>query len=200
MQLQILSEKSLRDRAEAIKRVIKMCERFRSLKNYNSLCAVLGALNSSPIHRLKVAWAQVPQKKLEVLESFKAIFVNTQNFLNFRTTFRTVSPPAIPYFGLFLQDLVFIDENDDLEQQGHMINFNKYVRTMDRIKTGLAIYQNFPYHDVKPSEMLQKILYLELHNMSKFAEDEIWNMSTRVRDADQKAAGIKKKKFAKFGF
>merc|ERR1712113_728481 len=113
VQLQILSEKSLKDRSKAIKRVIKMGERFKELKNYNSLCAILGALNSSPIHRLKLAWQRVPEKTLNQFESFKQIFINTRNFRNFRTLFRQVSPPAIPYFGLFLQDLVFIDDGND---------------------------------------------------------------------------------------
>lgn len=178
-----------------------MGDRFLKLNNYNSLCAVLGALNSSPIHRLKCAWARVPDKQLNLFESFKAIFVNTRNFRNFRTQFRNVSPPAIPYFGLFLQDLVFIDDgnassiqHDNLKQHGFQVNFSKFVRTMDRIKNGLAIYQKTPYHDIKPSATLQKILYQEFHKMAKFGEDEIWNMSTRVRDADQKAAGIKNKK------
>ena len=177
-----------------------MGHRFLALKNFNSLCAVLGALNSSPIHRLKCAWARVPEKQLALFEDFKKIFVNTRNFRNFRTQFRNVSPPAIPYFGLFLQDLVFIDDGNassiqhvNLKQHGFMVNFNKCVRTMDRIKNGLAMYQKTPYHAVKAQRTLQKILYQELHNMSKYGEDEIWNISTRVRDADQKAAGIKKK-------
>merc|ERR1712087_741065 len=140
VQLQILSEESLRDRGKAIKRVIKMGERFKTLKNYNSLCAVLGALNSSPIHRLKSAWQRVPEKQLNLFESFKQIFVNTRNFRNFRQLFRNMSPPAIPYFGLFLQDLVFIDDGNDQYKKsdgfgrGFMVYFNKCVRTMDRIK------------------------------------------------------------------
>merc|ERR1719297_419736 len=88
-----------------INRFIKMGERFKTLKNYNSLCAVLGALNSSPIHRLKLAWQRVPEKQLTMFESFKTIFQNTRNFRNMRQIFRNVSPPAIPYFGLFLQEL-----------------------------------------------------------------------------------------------
>merc|ERR1712032_894444 len=142
-----LTEKSLKDRGKAIKRVIKMGERFKTLKNYNSLCAILGALNSSPIHRLKQAWQRVPEKQLAMFESFKIIFINTKNFRNFRQTFRNISPPAIPYFGLFLQDLVFIDDGNELhkkvdnfKQHGAMVNFSKCVRTMDRIKN-IRLYQ-----------------------------------------------------------
>jgi len=201
VQLQILKEKSLRDRGKAIKRVIKMGDRFRTLKNYNSLCAVLGALNSSPIHRLKCAWARVPEKQLTIFENFKNIFANTRNFRNFRMEFRNALPPAIPYFGLFLQDLVFIDDgnassiqHDNLKQHGFMVNFSKCVRTMDRIKHGLAEYQKEGYVDLKPQKTLQKILYQELHTMAQYKEDQIWNMSTKVRNADQKAAGVKQKK------
>merc|ERR1712130_746309 len=190
------------DRGKAIKRVIKMGERFKLLKNYNSLCAIPGALNSSPIHRLKCAWARVPEKQLTIFENFKNIFANTRNFRNFRMEFRNALPPAIPYFGLFLQDLVFIDDGNDqykkidnFKQHGFMVNFNKCVRTMDRIKN-IKLYQTNPYINgkhVKSLDFLQKILYSEFHQMSKYTEDKIWNISTTVKKADEKAAGIKKK-------
>jgi len=202
VQLQILQEKSLKDRGKAIKRIIKMGERFKTLKNYNSLCAILGALNSSPIHRLKSAWQRVPEKQLNMFESFKTIFINTRNFRNFRQLFRNVSPPAIPYFGLFLQDLVFIDDgndqfkkNENFKQHGFMVNFNKCVRTMDRIKN-IKLYQTNPYINgkhVKSADFLQKLLYEQLHGMSKYTEDEIWKISTSVKKSDEKQAGIKKK-------
>jgi len=192
VQLQILQEKSLSQRSKAIKRIIKMGERFRDLKNYNALCAILGALNSSPIHRLKLAWQKVPEKQLGLFEAFKQIFVNTRNFRNYRTLFRNLSPPAIPYFGLFLQDLVFIDDGNDqfkqidnFAQHGLMVNFNKSVRTMDRIKN-IRLYQTNSYKDViKSQEMMQKILYQEFHKMRDWTEDDIWNMSTEVKKQDE---------------
>merc|ERR1712228_739289 len=194
VQLQILSERGLKDRGKAIKRVIKMGERFKVLKNYNSLCAILGAFNSSPIHRLKSAWLRVPEKQLNLFESFKQIFINTRNFRNF-------PPPAIPYFGLFLQDLVFIDDGNDqykkidnFKQHGFMVNFNKCVRTMDRIKN-IKLYQTNPYINgkhVKSLDFLQKILYREFHNMKDYTEDKIWNISTAVKKLMKKQRALKR--------
>eukprot|EP00485_Elphidium_margaritaceum_P004231 CAMPEP_0202693288 /NCGR_PEP_ID=MMETSP1385-20130828/7442_1 /ASSEMBLY_ACC=CAM_ASM_000861 /TAXON_ID=933848 /ORGANISM="Elphidium margaritaceum" /LENGTH=1095 /DNA_ID=CAMNT_0049348947 /DNA_START=39 /DNA_END=3326 /DNA_ORIENTATION=- len=193
VQFQILSEKNVRDRGKSIKRVIKMGEKFKELKNYNALCSILGALNSSPIHRLKMAWSKVPPKQLEHFEGFKQIFVNSRNFRNFRTIFRNCSPPAIPYFGLFLQDLVFIDDGNDqfkqidnFGQHGFMVNFNKCVRTMDRIKN-IRLYQINSYKEqIKDNEQLQKVLYEELHKMGKeYDEEKIWKMSTAVKNADE---------------
>ena len=56
IQIQILKESSLKNRALALKRIIKMGEHFRMTRNYNSLCAVFTALSSAPIHRLKLCW------------------------------------------------------------------------------------------------------------------------------------------------
>ena len=192
IQLSILSEKSVRDRAKCIKRIIQMGQRFKELKNFNSLCAVIGALNSSPIHRLKVAWQKVSQKQLNLFESFKKIFVNTRNFHDYRTMFRGLSPPAIPYFGLFLQDLVFIDDGNDqfrhianFKQHGYGVNFNKCVRMADRIKN-MTLYQASSYRNlIKSQDFLQKILYQEFHKMKDFTENGIWDLSTKVRKSDQ---------------
>merc|ERR1712154_102211 len=84
---------------------------------------------------------------------------------------------------------------DNFKQHGFMVNFNKCVRTMDRIKN-IKLYQTNPYINgkhVKSLDFLQKILYAEFFNMKDYTEDKIWNISTAVKKADEKAAGIKKK-------
>ena len=198
VQISILTERSLKERGKAMSRIIKIGERFRELKNYNSLCAVLGALNSSPIHRLKLAWKKVPEKQLNLFEQFKRIFARDFNSRNFRKIFRNVSPPAIPYFGLFLQDLVFIDDGNDsfkqidnFKQHGNMVNFSKCVRTTDRIKN-IRLYQKQPYNDIKQLDIVQKILLSEFDKLKDMTEDQIWDMSTEVKKQDEKDS---KKKF-----
>eukprot|EP00484_Ammonia_sp_Unknown_P005090 CAMPEP_0197074410 /NCGR_PEP_ID=MMETSP1384-20130603/211094_1 /TAXON_ID=29189 /ORGANISM="Ammonia sp." /LENGTH=763 /DNA_ID=CAMNT_0042513251 /DNA_START=2403 /DNA_END=4694 /DNA_ORIENTATION=- len=200
--LQILWEESVKSRAKELQYMIQMAQRFRKLQNYNGLMAVFGALNAAPIHRLKFAWQRVSERYKKVFESIKSLFSHESNFKNYRTVFRDVTPPAIPYLGLFLQDLVFIEEgnakytkNEDLEQQGlKMINFKRCIRMMDRIKN-IQEYQQTSYEEagvLKPNEQLQKLLYLQMHSVKDFGEKEIWNMSTNARQADMNQVAPRK--------
>eukprot|EP00484_Ammonia_sp_Unknown_P030700 CAMPEP_0197050808 /NCGR_PEP_ID=MMETSP1384-20130603/25624_1 /TAXON_ID=29189 /ORGANISM="Ammonia sp." /LENGTH=804 /DNA_ID=CAMNT_0042483269 /DNA_START=16 /DNA_END=2430 /DNA_ORIENTATION=- len=212
VQLQILLESSLKDRAKEIKLMIQMGERMRKLKNYNGLCAVMNALNSSSIFRLKLAWQKVPDKLVNQFKAFKDVFKNTRNFRNYRSVFRNVAPPAIPYFGLFLQDLMFIDEGNDgyekvkialdddgqtdekkeekqdAEPESLVVNFNKYVRTMDRIRN-IQTYQQVGYESVcKENPQLQRLLYQQFHAVKEFTQDTIWEMSDQAVSIDEKCA------------
>ncbi|ETO37008.1 Ras guanine nucleotide exchange factor [Reticulomyxa filosa] len=191
VQIQILREKSLKDRGRAVKRIIKMGEHFRLARNFNSLCAVFSALNSAAVHRLKLAWEKVPEKQKQQFEQFKIIFSRDFNHRNLRQLFRNAAAPSIPHIGIFLQDLVFIDDGHEntkeVENLGgrKMVNFSKSQRMADRIKN-IQMYQQHPYTDVQESDVVQRILLEEFSKLKEITEDQIWDMSTEVKRADER--------------
>jgi len=195
IQIQILQESSLKKRAVALKRIIKMGEHFRVTRNYNSLCAVFSALNSAPIHRLKLAWHRVPDRVRGQFEQWRSIFCRDFNHRNLRQLLRKAGGnPCIPHIGVFLQDLVFIDEGNSKKHEisnfknTEMLNFKKCVRIADRIKN-LQLFQTHKYSDtIKEKRVLQKVLLLEFEKLKNVSEDQIWDMSTVTRDQDRKDA------------
>ncbi len=108
VQIHILRERSLKERSKTLINILKMCERFKELRNYNSLCAIYSALalNSAPIHRLKHCWKCIPDQYILILvfENFKTIFSRDLNHRNLTQSFRNLPTPSIPHIGLFLQD------------------------------------------------------------------------------------------------
>jgi len=204
VEIMILRERSLRQRSKALLSVIKMGERFRVLRNYNSLCAIYSALNSAPIHRLKLAWKRVPEKYKNMYENFRVIFSRDFNHRNLRHLFRWAPAPSIPHIGLFLQDLVFIDDGnstkieiENLKQHGAMANFSKCVRIADRLKH-IRLYQSHPYNGaqgiqndvvvVKEDSLLQRMILLEFERLLSITEDQIWDMSSEVKKMDERQA------------
>ncbi|ETO22779.1 hypothetical protein RFI_14414 [Reticulomyxa filosa] len=191
VQIHILREKTLRDRVKAIKRIIKMGEQFRASRNYNSLCALFGALNCQPIHRLKLAWEKVPEKQKQVFEEFMVIFSRDFNHRNLRQLFRNAPAPCIPHIAIFLQDLVLIDDGHEdkkeVENLGgrKMVNFSKSQKMADRIKN-IQMYQQHPYTDIKENEVVQRILLEEFAKLKDVTEEDIWDMSTEVKKADER--------------
>jgi len=195
IQIQILRERSLRKRGTAIKRIIKMGQHFKLTRNYNSLCAVFSALNSAPIHRLKLAWTKVPQRNRQMFEEWSVIFCRDFNHRNLRQLLRKAGgKPCIPHIGLFLQDLVFIDEGNKKKlavpafNGNQMLNFNKCVRIADQIKH-LQLFQHHKYSaKIKEKKTTQKLLLIEFDKLKDVTEDQIWNMSTEIKKQDAKEA------------
>ena len=54
-------------------------QELRVLKNFSSLKAIISALQSNPIYRLKHVWANVPREKVEVYEELARIFSEENN-------------------------------------------------------------------------------------------------------------------------
>ena len=58
----VLNEESTYRRAKVIKKAIKLAFKCRLTKNFNSLKAVLGGLQCTPVFRLKATWKEVPSR------------------------------------------------------------------------------------------------------------------------------------------
>ena len=194
VQIQILQEKKLRTRVKAIRKIIKMGERFRQSQNYNSLYGVFTALNSAPIQRLKDAWSRVHKDQKQAFENYRVIFSSELKYVNLRQICRNSVGPCIPYIGLFLQDLIFVDDGNiqhvELDKDSgkkNMINYKKYIRVADRIRS-IQVYQTNGYNDIKQDLVVQKILLLQFDSFKDINEDDLWNMSTQAKENDKREA------------
>lgn len=191
IQIQILREKTLRKRATALKRFIKMGEHFRITRNYNSLLAVFSALKTAAIYRLKLAWNRVPERIMQHFQGWNWIFQRDHNHRNLRQLMNKAGGnPCVPHIGVFLQDLVFIDEGNKKKNEEanfgkiEMLNFNKCVRIADRIKN-LQLFQHHKYKQPQ-NEKAQKVLLTEFEKIKDVTEDQIWDMSTNVVKQDKR--------------
>jgi len=58
---------------------------------------------------------------------------STGSYKNYREEVKKLSPPIIPYIGIYLKDLTFIEENCNFIDEGEIVvNFNK-MRMLARI-------------------------------------------------------------------
>eukprot|EP01083_Nonionella_stella_P111721 327918_1 len=186
VQMQILNEYKLRDRAKVLTKLIKVARRLMELRNYNSLCAFFSALNSAPVHRLKAAWSRVPESCMVMLNEIRNLFDRNGDYCNLRRTlFNTaVDEPQIPYLGLYLQDLVFVDDGGARNVYNeNRINFHKMLQINETIQRLMACKRSY---DSKITEQLmaQKVILLELRKVKDVTEDQLWNMSTQSRSRD----------------
>ncbi|KAK3820077.1 MAG: ras guanine nucleotide exchange factor domain-containing protein [Benniella sp.] len=129
-------------RARVMEKFISVAKILRDMGNFNTTMAIIGAMNTSSIHRLaqtrelfqtKEAWNTF--KELEHLMSAE------RSFFEYRAALRSIKGSCIPYLGVHLGDLFSISEgNKDFKQDG-TLHWQKFVLMTDVISMVMAFIQ-----------------------------------------------------------
>ncbi|ORY81232.1 ras guanine nucleotide exchange factor domain-containing protein [Leucosporidium creatinivorum] len=142
----ILNEQDAKKRTALVKYFIKLSDRCLSLNNYNTLFAVLCALNSSTISRLKKTWDGLAPKYRTLLEQLRKATEHSRNYAEYRAKIRSAVPPCLPFVGLFLTDITMCSEGNPPQRPSpgdpslRLINFDRYQK-MARIVGDLQRFQ-----------------------------------------------------------
>uniref|UniRef100_A0A672PXX4 Ral guanine nucleotide dissociation stimulator-like 1 n=1 Tax=Sinocyclocheilus grahami TaxID=75366 RepID=A0A672PXX4_SINGR len=115
------SSSSATQRAKIIEKWVRIAQGCRELKNFSSLKAILSALQSNPIYRLRKTWAAL--KAMSVFENLCETFPDENCVLTSREIFVDVSRQhiswsdflqrsaggTVPYLGTYLTVLTMLD-------------------------------------------------------------------------------------------
>ncbi|KAI1180254.1 ras GEF [Nemania sp. FL0916] len=158
----ILAQMDVKKRVVVIKHFVSVADKCRGLNNFSTLTSIISALGTAPIARLKRTWDQVPARTNTVLESMRRLMASTKNFGEYREALHAANPPCIPFFGVYLTDLTFIEDGiPSIMRKTNMINFAKRAKTAEVIRD-IQQYQNAPY-SLQPVPELQDYI---LSNMA----------------------------------
>ncbi|CAI5755617.1 unnamed protein product [Candida verbasci] len=109
------------------------------LRNFNSLAAIITALQSHLVTRLTKVWSELSEKYVELNSYLSSIIHPEKNYGVYRSLLRNflsqnVSIPIVPYFSLFLQDLTFVTDGNSNFRKANtflnqkLINIDKYLK------------------------------------------------------------------------
>mmetsp|Transcript_7790 Transcript_7790/g.9650 ORF Transcript_7790/g.9650 Transcript_7790/m.9650 type:complete len:604 (+) Transcript_7790:463-2274(+) len=127
---EILKKKTPKARAVLLNRFIVIAEESRALRNYNAVMSILSGLQSAPIYRLQHTWNLLPDESWDIWDSLNHLMSNDNNYANYRKLIKDSEQPSVPYIGVFLTDLVFIEESQpDYITNTNLINVTKLELT-----------------------------------------------------------------------
>ncbi|SPO23602.1 related to Guanyl nucleotide exchange factor Sql2 [Ustilago trichophora] len=179
----ILQQEDLKKRAALIKHFISIADRCRALNNFSGMWAIVSALSTAPIHRLRRTWDAVAQKHVLVFESLETLMSASRNWANYRETIHKLNPPCVPFLGRYLGDLTFIEDGnrDRLKENDQLINFGKRQKTAEVIRE-ITIHQSTPYNlAVVPA--LEK--YIEANLVDARSADDLYEQSLALEPRER---------------
>ncbi|KAF2165046.1 hypothetical protein M409DRAFT_55948 [Zasmidium cellare ATCC 36951] len=178
----ILTQADVKRRVVVIKHFVSIADKCRTLNNFSCLTSIISALGSAPIHRLNRTWAQVNARTTQTLESMRKLMGSTKNFLEYRESLHKANPPCIPFFGIYLTDLTFIEDGiPSIIKKTQLINFAKRAKTAEVIRD-IQQYQNVPY-GLQPVPELQEYI---LRNMQSAGDvHEMYERSLQVEPRER---------------
>jgi hypothetical protein len=102
--------------------------------NFNTAFAVMAGLHSSGIYRLKSTWATLYDATKATFTQLEDLFTSARSFVNLRKAIREKDPPCIPYLGIYLTDLTFIEEGGSDYVHPKLINWRRCKLTAGVIR------------------------------------------------------------------
>ncbi|XP_012696091.2 ras-specific guanine nucleotide-releasing factor 2 [Clupea harengus] len=172
---QIMTHTDVGSRASSIEKWLAVADICRCLNNYNGVLEITSALNRSAIYRLKKTWTKVCKQTKALMDRLQKTVSSEGRFKNLRETLKNCNPPSVPYLGMYLTDLAFIEEGTPNFTEEGLVNFSK-MRMISHIIREIRQFQQTPYrieHQPKVTQfLLDKTLVMD--------EDTLYELSLKI--------------------
>eukprot|EP01096_Ripella_sp_DP13-Kostka_P008388 TRINITY_DN311_c2_g4_i1.p1 TRINITY_DN311_c2_g4~~TRINITY_DN311_c2_g4_i1.p1 ORF type:complete len:555 (-),score=187.91 TRINITY_DN311_c2_g4_i1:108-1772(-) len=177
----ICSCEDIKDRSAVLSSFISLAVELRAMNNYNALMEVLGGLNNVAVQRMKKTWAVVMEKQEQTWNELNDLMDSVNNYRSYREALSQSTLPAVPFLGVYLRDLTFIEENPDFIKK--KINFDK-MRMIGGILTEVRQFQQKRFVESQKS-VDSKSFIQQVTAVPEESDDILYASSLRVEPKDE---------------
>jgi hypothetical protein len=148
----IVTEKKYKSRVKLLEKFVRIAAELRKLNNFHLVMAFLVAFNNSAISRLKWTFTKLPKKVLAMLREIESVMSMEGSFKLYRGALDQVDTPCVPYVGVALTDLTFVEEGNP-NRLDNKIYFVKQ-KFVHNIVNQLLRFQHLAYSGIQPVDSL----------------------------------------------
>uniref|UniRef100_A0A669CJM4 Ras protein specific guanine nucleotide releasing factor 1 n=1 Tax=Oreochromis niloticus TaxID=8128 RepID=A0A669CJM4_ORENI len=162
-------------RVAVIEKWVAVADICRCLHNYNAVLEITSSLNRSSVFRLKKTWLKVSKQTKALIDKLQKLVSSEGRFKNLREALKNCDPPCVPYLGMYLTDLAFIEEGTPNYTEDNLVNFSK-MRMISHIIREIRQFQQTAYKiDLQP-----KVVQYLLDKSSVLDEESLYDASLRI--------------------
>jgi hypothetical protein len=173
---EIVTKERLEARVRSICKFIKIAKRSLDINNYNAMVSIMSALASNPVYRLRNTWDSVPSEYMQIYIELCTYTSSKDNYKLLRATMKERAPPGVPHMGLYLKDLMFIEDGVPevvVRNERELINMAK-ARQFGIILRDIRVFQKNQL-SFEPYEELRNLLL----NLTVYDDDELYELSLK---------------------
>lgn len=123
----------------------------------------------------------------ELFEKLDSIFNANLNYCTYKTHLLSTLPPLVPYLGVYLRDLTFLEVGNAtfIDEQKTIVNFDKF-RMIASVLHEIETYQQIPYS----FQPLQKIQTALRHSLATEDEETLYRLSVTAETVRTRREGL----------
>ncbi|KAK3766068.1 hypothetical protein RRG08_002305 [Elysia crispata] len=141
---EIVSRGNMQDRVACIEKWAAIADICRCMHNYNGVLQICAAFVNSSVYRLKKTWEKLSKQNRQMIERLQNLVSSEGRFKNMRDALHRCDPPCIPYLGMYLTDLSFIEEGTPNVTEDGLVNFSK-MRMIAHVIREIRLFQQTSY-------------------------------------------------------
>lgn len=176
----ITAQEKVAVRARVMGKMIKLATLLFEMQNFDGLMGIIAGLQQSSNSRLKHTKSLLDDKMVEEFKKLNEMMQPQSSWKLYRDHLRSVHPPAIPYMGVYLTDLTFIEDgNPDTRTDAagrQLINFKKR-EMVHRVIQEMQDLQSVDYGASFDTFEVQEPLYSYLLELPFLEENQTYSLS-----------------------
>eukprot|EP01134_Creolimax_fragrantissima_P005879 CFRG5879T1 len=174
----ILLRDMCKERQKLLKWFIKLSWRCYQMNNFATTMALIAGFSNAAINRLRHTWDGISNSLKNKLVTMRMTLAPDNNSAKYRRTLQSIKGPRIPFLGVHLTDLTFIDDgnSDMLKDHPDYVNLEKLRKTY-KVIVEIQGYQQEACADVKCD---QKIIDILMSYVEPLDEEKDYQKSLKL--------------------
>ena len=176
----VLSYDTPKLRARAYESWVQVCDYLKLNRNYNDCLAIYSALNNYIITGLNQTLREIKSKTKSLFDQISKFCSVEDNYKNIRNDMQQCEQDGdcfIPYLGMLLRDINFIEESFKYINEKGLINMEKIEKMNDLLEKYFK-YKNDDKKKAYNKKVLEDLKFLE--NLEIIKEEELENTANQI--------------------